>query len=114
MSGGLKERIERPTIAERVAAGVRWLDVNRPGWDDQIDLTRLVLSSPCFCVLGQLDGSYDESPALDEIDDPDTLGFNADARPDLGLRGFSDRMMADFEALDAEWKRVIAGRRAER
>lgn len=41
------------TIAERVAAGVAWLDQNRPGWVQRINLDTLDLGDPCQCVLGQ-------------------------------------------------------------
>lgn len=114
MSGDLKERTEKRSVAERVAAGAAWLDQNRPGWDDRIDLTRLILSSPCQCILGQLDGDYDQVPeiASGEID-PLALGFNADPRS-AGTGRWSERVVDDFLALESEWKRVINVRRVER
>lgn len=41
-------------VAERVQAGIAWLDENEPGWRDRIDPSRLQLSSPHNCVVGQV------------------------------------------------------------
>ena len=107
------------TIAERVAAGAAWLDENRPGWVERIDLQTLNLGDPCRCVLGQEYGSYGQAP--DEplgIGQPEDeiaagLGFNA-----YILRG--DYLADDFDftptvdefiALTAEWRRLITARR---
>jgi hypothetical protein len=89
------------TIAERVARGVAWLDEKRPGWADEIDLTELVLSSPCRCILGQLYGDFDKV----SVRGPMAKGFNA--------YGGDDQSLYDqFEALEREWRRVITERRA--
>lgn len=93
------------TIEERVARGAAWLDANRDGWFDAIDLDILLLRSPCNCVLGQLDGSYDDSPALNEIDTV-AHGFMA------GGLGWSGKAAREFADLDNEWRRVITERRA--
>lgn len=105
MSGDLKERIE-----ERVARGVGWLDANRTDWWDAIDLNWFILSSPCRCVLGQLYGDYMDSPLVEEHGDEAGVerGFNA------GGGEWKDATFAEFEALEREWRRVIAERRAER
>jgi cytochrome P450 len=94
------------TISERVARGVAWLDENRPAWDREIDLGRLVLSSPCRCVLGQLYGDYSDAPIDARLDGYDVQrGFNSSGR----TYGERDN---DFDALEAEWRRVITERRA--
>ena len=41
-----------------VKRGVKALDKGRPGWEKEIDLTRLDLSEPNVCMLGQLYGNY--------------------------------------------------------
>lgn len=46
------------TVEDKVAAGVLWLDLNRPGWEEEIDLHELRMSSPCRCILGQLEGEF--------------------------------------------------------
>ncbi len=96
------------TIAERVARGVAWLDETRPGWAERVDLDRLDLASPCRCVLGQEFGDYFEIVWSDGAP-PDTqaYGFNA-ASPASGRQAQS----REFDALEAEWRRVIAERRA--
>jgi hypothetical protein len=100
------------TIAERVAAGAEWLDVNRPGWVDRINLETLNLSSPCRCILGQELGDYCEAPyeligwPSDDDDERD------DSRAvELGFNIPSSWMEYDYEALTAEWRRYIEARR---
>lgn len=39
--------------AKEVAAGAQWLDENFPGWEREIDLGNLRLSSCTDCILGQ-------------------------------------------------------------
>ena len=46
------------SVAERVAAGARWLDEHRPGWDREIDLGRLDIRDECNCVIGQQLGDF--------------------------------------------------------
>ena len=41
-----------------VKRGVKALDKGRPGWEEEIDLTQLDLSSPSFCMLGQIYGDF--------------------------------------------------------
>lgn len=43
----------------RVEAGVEWLNENRPGWYNEIDLDRLDIYSEKRCIIGQLYGRYD-------------------------------------------------------
>lgn len=43
---------------ERVAKGAALLDRERPGWAQQIDTGTLRMETSCFCVLGQLEGSF--------------------------------------------------------
>lgn len=91
------------TVEERVANGVTWLDENQSGWVDRINLDRLVMRSPCRCVLGQLFGDFWDAPAGVHGNKGEAMGFESI----LSLGGF----VADFAALDAEWKRVITARR---
>jgi hypothetical protein len=52
-------------MRHRVAGGIRWLDENRPGWLDRINLATLDLEAPCRCILGQ--EWLDEHPETDPI-----------------------------------------------
>lgn len=108
------------TIADRVAAGVAWLDEHDPGWwrtdapaDPTltrdalpIDLRRLNLASSCDCVLGYRWGNY----AVAVLD-----GRLAGLSPaDLGFRARSfipDDWRGEYADLTAEWRRVIRDRR---
>jgi hypothetical protein len=69
------------TIDDRVSAGAKWLDSNRPGWWQRIDLETLDLGDSCRCVLGQLYGDFADGPDDDRMHGGgpygSTLGFNA-------------------------------------
>jgi hypothetical protein len=64
-------------VADRVSAGIDLLDRETPGWDKDIDLDALRLSSCEQCVLGQLYGTFgDGLDFLDLHDDSAArLGF---------------------------------------
>lgn len=79
-------------VAERVAAGARFLDEHEPGWWQRINVSRLNLSDSCRCIRGQLDGDADEF-------DPN-LGFDIYPLDDD----------AAYDELTAEWRRVITSR----
>lgn len=109
------------TIPERVAAGVAWLDEKEPGWVDRIDLDELYMNRCSDCVLEQIFGDYWDAPllplsprsseAMDEYDDrAAALGFQFAA--ELRKFGSLNGRRADYEALAAEWRRVIEGRRS--
>lgn len=99
------------TTAERVAAGVAWLDEHDPGWwredapehltrDAQpIDLDRLDIDDPCRCVLGYRWGHFGHAlvDALRDASDV-ALGFDGDSADEV-------------PELTAEWRRVISERR---
>jgi hypothetical protein len=90
------------SIDERVAAGAAWLDANRPGWWQRINLDTLDLGDPCECVLGQEDGNYwDTAPDLG--DDAAVLGFNT--RPWCRDPG------QELAGLEGAWRTLIQARR---
>ena len=86
-------------IAERVAAGAAFLDEQDPDWWRNLDLQSLDLGSCTRCVLGQLSGTFGTGLVVFDLDDEGArnLGFNT---------------FIGFDALTAEWKRVITGRRS--
>ncbi len=130
------------TIAERVAAGAAFLDEHDPDWwkadvPNAIDLDGLDLGDGEICILGQrcpltvLAGYCGLEPGqvgrahrersyiayirhLSGLTDRQTFawavnhGFNA-AGPEPGDEEERER---EYDALTAEWKRVITGRRA--
>lgn len=103
-----------PSVPERVAAGVAWLDENvGRDWPSKVRLGGLAMASGCRCVLG-----YVFRDAAAEYED----GFNY-ATEKYGRRklwaerlGFdsTDWDGRDYPALNREWKRVIAERQASR
>lgn len=103
-----------PSIAERVAAGVAWLDSNEPGWFRQIHVAGLDMSTCRRCVMGQIHGDYEDSPMDGDDDLAISLGFLSHIERDgpADLRD-SERaeMDAEYDALTAEWRRVIQERR---
>jgi hypothetical protein len=104
------------TVAERVAAGAAWLDEHEPGWVADIDLDRLLLSSPCRCVLGQLYGSYYTAPV--KYYDTSDFGFAALAEDadqpddDAAWDAYEAALDSEYAQLDAAWRELIATRRA--
>lgn len=107
------------TIPERVAAGAEFLDEHDPDWwradvEHAIDLGTLDLAQERVCVLGQrcpLE-AMDPYIAFGRMLSGRETGWRIDdwARP-LGSQ--ADGNSDDYEHLTAEWKRVIARRRAE-
>lgn len=88
------------TIQERVEAGAAWLDANRPGWVDRINLETLALERCFDCVLGQIYGDFCDRPE-------DLRGRATDFGFDSGGLG----RKANSE-LTAVWRDYITARRA--
>lgn len=109
------------TIEQRVANGVAWLDDRIPNWAYRISLLDFDMRDDCNCVVGQVIGHYGK--VVDGVDVPkDNVislaeaverGFDAGTRVDSTGNFDSDSgvCQAEFEALQAEWVRVIASRR---
>lgn len=115
------------TVAERVAAGMAFLDQVDPDWwkadvTCAINLHALDLGDNGKCVLGQRcpleyreeDGTGDYrawSAALSGVNQDDWTGADNWAAP-LGFQCQGPYSSEDYEDLTAEWKRVILERRA--
>jgi hypothetical protein len=94
-------------LAERVERGAALLDERRPGWWDEVDLSKLDLNSCCRCVLGQLWGHYWRGAA-------ELFGcpfYNADAA--AGAAGFDAQDESHFPALTDLWRAAIERRRTQ-
>ena len=103
------------TIAERVAAGAAWLDERKPDWWSAIDIIAFDIDDCRDCALGQIYGSYWDSPLFADLESiQGALFFVSDderetiarAKP-LGFYAESDETIW----LNAEWERVIRARR---
>jgi len=94
------------TDEKHVADGARYLDLNAPGWFRSIDLSRLNMSNPCCCVVGQLFHSF--AVGLQQLDvDP-----NEGEDIALGFDSLSPDYWNDVAALTPIWKREIRARLA--
>jgi hypothetical protein len=88
----------------RVARGAAFLDKRYPGWQDQVDLTRLDIDSCYQCVLGQLYGSFTQgSNSLG-------IGYEKCARMGMDSKGLV-RSKEEFPKLTRAWVREIMFRR---
>lgn len=89
--------------AERVTAGMAFLDTRMPGWHKQLRIGDLDIGSDCGCVIGQLLGSYNdniEGLGLDHHGARD-YGFFEHVGPNRGDR---------YERLTAAWRDRILDR----
>jgi len=108
------------TIEERVEAGAAWLDANRPGWVDRINLRTLDLGEDCGCVLGQVYGDWLDRP--DEVNGSEfEMGFQRDESQDPrdswdDLRenwdDYCARVNGEYDDLTTAWRDYITARRA--
>lgn len=117
------------TIAERVAAGVKFLDEHDPDWwradiEHPVNLWELSLSNPRRCILGQRcprekRGDNFDSPYVEMARSLSGIPAGSeDLLPWAAALGFEASLtsigvsVTEYETLTAEWKRVIAERRA--
>lgn len=118
---------ERPlhteTPGQRVHRGAAWLDVSNPGWVDRIDFDNLYMADTEWCILGQLYGTFDNHPLMQEIcPSKDCASGTCPATLWAGDHGFdhiasdlfspTDRD-ADYRTLTQLWKALIELRRLE-
>lgn len=109
---------------ERVANGVELLDDWNPEWIDAVDLDRLDMRDPYACVASQVtDQGYPSAVrtlGLREGDGDEwgdggkPYGFHAWTELPWGSDDESHRAIraSEWAELEAEWRRVIAERRA--
>jgi hypothetical protein len=89
----------------RVAKGVVWLDHNFPEWRTNVILPDFDIRSNCNCVIGQVFGDF-EAPIAEghiTLDELREFGFDCATRTDWKDYRSSD----DYDALQAEWTRVL-------
>jgi hypothetical protein len=100
-------------IAERVAAGAAWLDIQRPEWLPGIDLGRLDLSNPCLCVLGQVFAAAVDGTEFRDYGDGYSYAVNQLEAPE-SAGGFTINPITgeSFADLDEAWRELITERRS--
>lgn len=111
-------------MKRRVSNGITWLDENRPGWLERIDLDALDLGSPCRCILGQewLHENPDwiekgfESLAFEEaVEEWNSWNGDPDWDAEMGFELYSRRRAdKDYAELTEIWKSEILRLRKER
>lgn len=121
------------TIAERVQAGVDWLDINAPGWVDKVEVISFNIRNTCQCVLGQVfaskvnesQGIYDGfgyvTTGREKVlswEESENLGFDQPEPPmkaymtDEDWEQFDIQNEQNWVDLQKEWERVITERKA--
>ncbi len=71
------------TAIKSVRRGAAFLDKERPGWADKINVPRLDIGSPSDCIVGQLHGGDFCAGLLTlKVDDTESLGFMATSEGD--------------------------------
>lgn len=107
--------------AARVAKGAALLDEKRPGWEHEIDLDILNISSGYTCVTAQLSGVQSYHVGREQLDltpgDDGTYvahGFNAESCDDDcgGEGGCGGTQAKAYATLNALWKSLITTRLA--
>jgi len=89
-------------IAQRAAAGARFLDQRTPGWENRINTETLNIASGNNCALGQVYGSYGVGLSL------------TGAAPQSMSLGFSSTGNIDreYELLTQAWRKEVQDRRS--
>ncbi len=100
---------------EEVAAGAAWLDANRPGWVDGVDLETLDMNDCARCVLGQtfppdIATGFGYDSGLRQL----TRTEDGGVRPrDFGFAVGPVAFVGDWYDLRDAWVDVITARRAD-
>ena len=105
------------SIEARVARGVALLDEKVCDWVQRINLDHLNIEDCTECILGQLGDESVENTAFEDaaiaLIGGEAFQYNSNAQA-LIEHGFSDMRGSGkrtFDALTAEWRRVILARR---
>lgn len=104
-------------LESKVRRGGEWLDVVAPGWVEWIDMDKLNLANPHFCVLGQLFGSFFASIHVFGVTYTDLVGMGFMAlRVDAPLSTpilTKQYYQRQYAAMTSAWKDYISERRRE-
>ncbi len=84
---------------QRVANGVEFLNRNLRNWRDSIDISKLDLSCPNNCIMGQIGWPKEDT----------YKGISATMNCDVAeLFGFLRSVDADYDELQVEWLKVLS------
>ena len=92
------------TVYDRVNMGIVYLDNHRPGWLDKINVETLDMNYSLCCVLGQIDGDFNNSNIVWNLTRKEvaTLGL----RPKSQKPNSSD-FKGECACLTKVWKQAI-------
>lgn len=95
---------------ERVERCAAWLDKNKPGWADQMNLRRFDIFKGSECVIGQLYGDWDNMPLALQGKGL-YFGRSLCRTVHFGLNATTfDPARVRYVDLQHEWERVIRAR----
>lgn len=93
------------SYAEKVQAGVAYLNEQRPGWYLSVNLGKLDLGEECHCVLGQLGGNFFKMLEKLRLPEKQAIDFGFL----LEWRGVPPEVVTrEYDLLTEEWVTVIA------
>lgn len=100
--------VRKSPLRKYIENGARLLDERVPDWPTRIDLKKLKLGSPMFCVVGQLYGHsyYEGIVELGVEGDERFYGFDVLQKDALGT-------YYTYETLTLQWKKYIKERIAQ-
>jgi hypothetical protein len=98
-----KKEKKQMRTKQRVKQGMAYLDKAHPGWEDEIDLTILDLTSPIYCVLGQLHGNFFDYMRGARIGHDAVVSF-----------GFANYGTRGYRRLTTRWKKAIKNRQKQK
>lgn len=83
-------------IPQEIKAGMELLDIEAPGWREEIDLEKLNLGDCESCILGQLFERYTLGLFALELLNGEAHRFGFDCHP------------TDYDALTQDWKKALS------
>ena len=89
------------SVEDRVARGVKLLEVDLPDWFNHVNLGILDMGNIYLCVLGQIFGDWGLGCSR--------LGIDSTICDYYGFDGYTKM---DYLLLEAEWARVVRERRS--
>lgn len=98
----------RLKMDERIRLGAAFLrGTFGRDWNKQINLEKLALANGTACILGQLNGDYNDACAKYRLTRKDAYDFGFIATPSEDGDGSGMREMATFNSLTRHWKKLI-------
>lgn len=111
----------RTEAIAHVDVGAAFLDKKRPGWFNKIDLDVLAMYDGCYCVLGQLDGSFEvgcDNLGITSISADDLMftklpkGIVSAMKAGFTIAPYDYNRQASWQYLQDAWVEAIVARKA--